>query len=484
MANDTNEVNDAFDLVIIGAGPGGYVAAIRAAQLGLKVAVIEKESTLGGTCLNVGCIPSKALLDSSEHYYAAHEEMDQHGVILSGVQLDLAKMMSRKSKIVQDLTSGIAFLFKKNKITSLRGMGTLQNDHEVEITDPNGNKTRVTGKNILLATGSTPNELPSLKFDGQFIISSTEALSLNKVPAKMVVVGGGVIGLELGSVWMRLGSDVTVIEYTDRICGTMDLKLSKKLQQILAKQGMKFILEAKVSGAALNAKNPSTAPLHVQYELLKVEDASQKNQQIPADVVLVATGRKPHAEGLGLSQVGIKQDPRGFVLVDAHFRTHIPHIFAIGDLIPGPMLAHKAEEEGVAVAEIIAGQAGHVNYDTVPSVVYTWPEMASVGKTEEELQKLNIKFKAGSFPFSANGRAKALNCTEGSVKILADSTTDQILGVHILGPRASDMIAEAVVAMEFSSSAEDLARSFHAHPTLSEVMREAALAVNGQARQM
>ncbi len=470
-------MSDTFDLVVIGSGPGGYVGAIRAAQLGLKVAVVEKNPTLGGTCLNVGCIPSKALLDSSEHYLAARTEFSHHGIKLDGVSLDLPTMMARKSKIVSDLTGGIAFLFKKNKIASLEGLGRLISANEVEIADKSGKKNLVQAKNIMLATGSIPNELPFLKFNGKTVVSSTEALCLPTVPQKLVVVGGGVIGLELGSVWLRLGSEVTIIEYTGKICGGMDTKLSKRLEQILTKQGMKFIMEAKVTGAETA---PSPSRTLVKYERLK----DQNQSSVEADVVLVATGRRPYSDGLNLEGLGIKTDNRGVVQIDDHFRTSIPNIYAVGDLVRGPMLAHKAEEEGVAVAEIIAGQAGHVNYNTLPGVIYTWPEFASVGKTEEELQALGIKFKVGTFPFTANGRAKALGCTEGMAKVLADQKTDQILGVHILGPRASDLIAEAIVAMEFSASSEDLARSFHAHPTLPEVLREAALAVDGRARQM
>lgn len=467
--------NEVFDLVIIGAGPGGYTGAIRAAQLGLKTAVIEKGSTLGGTCLNVGCIPSKALLDSSEHFLAAQEELSQHGVQVGPVTLDLPTMMARKDKIVSDLTGGVAYLFKKNNITHFHGKGKLKTKTQVEVMATDGSTSIVEGKNILLATGSVANELPFLPYDGNKVISSTEALCLESVPKHLVVVGGGVIGLELGSVWRRLGAQVTIVEFTSKICGGMDTKMSKRLQQILTKQGIEFILQAKVTGAEVTETGAK-----VRYELLK--DGSSSS--LAADKVLIATGRQPYSEGLGLEALGIGKDKRGCVEVDKHFRTKVPNIFAVGDLIAGPMLAHKAEEEGVAVAEILGGGAGHVNYDTVPGVIYTWPEFASVGKSEEELQQLGVKYKTGSFPFTANGRAKAMACTDGMVKILADEETDKILGVHILGPRASDMIAEAVVAMEFSASSEDIARSFHAHPTLAEVMREAALAVDGRARQM
>lgn len=472
-----------FDLIVIGAGPAGYTGAIRAAQLGLKTAVVEKYPTLGGTCLNVGCIPSKALLDSSEHYQMAQEELLHHGVKVGSVELDLPMMMQRKQKVVAELTGGIAYLFKKNKITHFQGTARLLDGNTVEVKDGRNSAVQVKARHILLATGSIPNELPFLKFDGRQVISSTEALSLDQVPTHLVVVGGGVIGLELGSVWLRLGAQVTVIEYTNKICGAMDAKMSQRLKQILTKQGMKFIMEAKVTGADLHPPPPrpgSSPQVAVHYESLK----EQTQSTVLGDKVLVATGRKPFSQGLGLEELGIERDNQGRVKVNEHFQTSLASVYAVGDLIAGPMLAHKAEEEGVAVAEILAGRAGHVNYDTVPSVVYTWPEFAAVGKTEEQLTQEGRKFKVGSFPFSANGRAKAMAATEGMVKILADEKTDRILGVHIIGARASDIIAEAVVAMEFSASSEDLARSFHAHPTLPEAIREAALAVEGRARQM
>jgi dihydrolipoamide dehydrogenase len=463
----------AYDLVVIGAGPGGYTGAIRAAQLGLKVAIVEKNKTLGGTCLNVGCIPSKALLESSEHFAAAHHEFKEHGIDLSGVKLNLEQMLARKDKIVKDLTGGIAFLMKKNKIDVIGGGGKVLSPTQVEVAGPEGRQV-LEAKNILLATGSVVNTLPNLEFDGKVIISSTEALNLPKVPEHLIVVGGGVIGLELGSVWMRLGAKVTVLEFMDRICPTMDTQATRRLQMILAKQGMEFLFQVKVKDAKVGKTGAQ-----VTYENLK--DGSTKT--LTGDVVLVATGRKPYSDGLGLEELGIERDKRGSVQVNDHFQTKYPNIFAIGDLIPGPMLAHKAEEEGVAVAEILGGQAGHVNYETVPSVVYTWPELAAVGATEEQLKENGTPYKSGSFPFTANGRAKAIGMTEGFVKVLAHAETDRILGVHVLGPRASDMIAEAVVAMEFGGSAEDLARSFHAHPTLSEAMREAALAVDKRTRQ-
>lgn len=466
---------ESFDLVVIGSGPGGYTGAIRAAQLGLKTAIIEKDKTLGGTCLNVGCIPSKALLDSSENFSMAHHDFKTHGIDLSGVKLNLPAMMARKDKIVSDLTGGVAFLMKKNKITHFNGKGKLVSGTQVEITAPDGTKQVIEGKNIMLATGSVANELPTVPFDGKRIISSTEALSLPDVPKHLLVVGGGVIGLELGSVWLRLGAKVTVLEYADRLCAAMDAQMTKQMQTALGKQGMEFLFQVKVTGS-------KTSKYAVQLTYEDMNDGN-KPKQIEGDVVLVATGRKPYSDGLGLEALGIEKDKRGFVMVNDHLQTNLPNIFAIGDLIPGLMLAHKAEEEGVAVAETIVNGSGHVNYETVPGVVYTWPELASVGATEEELKNKGIEYKAGSFKFSANARAKAIGTTDGLVKVLADAQSDRILGVHIFGPRASDMIAEAVVAMEFGGSSEDLARSFHAHPTLSEVMREAALNVDQRARQ-
>jgi dihydrolipoamide dehydrogenase len=468
---------DSFDLVVIGSGPAGYTGAIRAAQLGLKTAVIEKEATFGGTCLNVGCIPSKALLDSSEHYaMAAHGDFAAHGVKFKSVDLDLPMMMGRKEKIVKDLTGGIAGLFKKNKITSIRGTARLAGPHSVEITAADGSKSSVSAKNVMIATGSVPIELPFAKFDGRMIVSSTEALKLPKVPEHLIVIGGGYIGLEMGSVWMRLGAKVSVVEYSDMICGTMDRGIATQLKRILEKQGMAFHLSTKVTAIETKA-NQAT----VQYEA--AQDSAKKGSLV-GDVVLVCVGRRAFADGLGARELGLQVDDRGRLVVDHHFRTKLSHIYAVGDVIAGPMLAHKAEEEGVAVAEIIAGHAGHVNYDTVPGIIYTWPEVASVGQTEEQLKASGRDYRVGTFPFLANGRAKALGFTDGQVKVLADAKTDRLLGVHVIGPRASDMISEAVVAMEFGGSSEDLARSFHGHPTLSEVMREAALAVDKRARQI
>jgi dihydrolipoamide dehydrogenase len=464
-----------FDVVFIGAGPGGYVGAIRAAQLGLKTAIIEKDKTFGGTCLNVGCIPSKALLESSEHYAATQHDLGKHGIEASGVKLNLGTLLERKDKIVKDLTQGIAFLMKKNKITTFNGLGKVVGPNQVEVTMANGLKPVVTTKNIVLATGSSPIELPFLKFDEKRVVSSTGALSLSSVPKRMAIIGAGVIGLEMGSVWSRLGAEVTFIEFADKIGGMMDGSSMTMFQKILQKQGFKFLLKTKVVGADISDKEI----------VIKYESGTENSTSLAADVVLVAVGRRPFTEGLGLQDLGIETDKGGRVIVNHHYQTgKFANIYAIGDIIQGPMLAHKAEEEGVAVAEIIAGQAGHVNYNTVPGVIYTWPEVASVGMTEEQLKEKNIPYNSGTFPFVANGRAKALGYTEGQAKVLAHATTDKILGVHIVGPKASELIGEAVVAMEFGGSAEDLARSFHAHPTLSEVVREAALNVDKRARQM
>jgi dihydrolipoamide dehydrogenase len=467
---------DTFDLVIIGSGPGGYVCAVKAAQLGLKTAIVEKDATLGGTCLNVGCIPSKALLESSEHFSMANHEFADHGVVVEGVKLDLPKMLGRKEKIVKDLTKGVAYLMRKHKVQVFEGLGTITGANTVSVKGRDGAVTEVAAKNIAIATGSVPNSLPSLQFDGKQIISSTEALSLTSVPKHMIVVGGGVIGLELGSVWLRLGAKVTVVEYTDRICGSMDVQASEQLKRMLEKQGFTFIMAAKVTGARVSGNGVSV--------LIEGREGA-KMEALEGDVVLVATGRRAYTDGLGCDALGIERDKAGRVLVDEHLRTKkYPNIYAIGDAIAGPMLAHKAEEEGVAIAETIAGKHGHVNYFTVPSIVYTWPEVASVGYTEEQLKEKGVEYKAGKFPFTPNGRAKAMGFTEGFVKILADKKTDRVLGCHIVGPRASEMITEVVMAMEFGGSAEDIARSFHAHPTLSEVVREAALAVDNLSRQM
>jgi len=471
MAETTS--NNQFDVVIIGSGPGGYVCAVRCGQLGLKTAIVEKDKTLGGTCLNIGCIPSKALLDSSEHYATAAHDFVTHGIDIGTMKLNIPNMMKRKDKVVSDLTGGVAYLMKKNKVEVFNGTGKITAPGQVTVSG--ASQTTLTTKNIIIATGSVPVELPFMKFDGKTVVSSTEALAFDKVPEHLVVVGGGAIGLEMGSVWLRLGAKVTVIEFADKICGPMDTQISNDLLKVLKKQGMDFMLSTKVTGAEVKGKTAT-----VNFE----STADGKKGSVQGDKVLVSVGRKPFFKGVGVEEMQIKLTERGQIQVDNHFQTSIPGIYAIGDVIPGPMLAHKAEDEGVAIAELLAGKAGHVNYHTVPSIIYTWPEVAGVGYTEEELKAKNIAYNSGSFPFTANGRAKALGMTDGRVKILADKTTDEVLGVHIVGPRASDMIAEAVMAMEFGGSSEDIARSFHAHPTLSEVMREAALAVDKRARQI
>lgn len=463
-----------FDLVVIGAGPGGYTGAIRAAQLGLKTAVIEKDPTYGGTCLNVGCIPSKALLQSSEFYHEAKHDFANHGIKLDSVQLDLDTMMARKTKIVGELTGGIEFLFKKNKITGIKGTGKILTANTIEVTAGDGSKTQIGAKNIMIATGSVPVELPFLKYDEKKILSSTGALALDYVPKEMLVVGGGVIGLEMGSVWARLGSKVTVIEFADKICGMMDTDCINVLQRSLKKLGMSFLTSTKVTGS-----RSAGGRVELDYESLK--DGSKSS--IQGDVVLVSTGRKPFTDGLGLENVQIQKDERGRISINDHYQTNVPNIFAVGDVTVGPMLAHKAEEEGVAVAEIIVTGYGHVNYNTVPSVIYTHPEVAAVGMTEADAKAAGIEVNVGKFPFAANGRAKARGATEGFVKIIADKRTDRIIGGHIVGAGASELLSEITVAMEFGGSSEDLARSFHAHPTMSEVVREAALAVEKRQRQ-
>jgi dihydrolipoamide dehydrogenase len=463
---------DKFDLVVIGSGPAGYVAAIRAAQLGLKTACIEKEKTFGGTCLNVGCIPSKALLDSSEQFHHAKTKLQKHGVLVGDVQLDLAQMMKRKETVVRQLVNGVAGLFKKNKIEAITGTGKLVAgpgpERSVEI-DNNGQKRTISAKRVLLATGSVPTQLPFLPFDGKNVLSSTEALEINAVPKHLVVIGGGVIGLELGSVWLRLGAKVTIVEFQDRICSIVDKQIGAELHKALLKQGMEFKLATKCTGAS---QNGSGMTVHLE------ELQSGAKIQLECDKILVSTGRRPYSEGLGLEAVGLKTDKAGTLAVDAHYQTTVPGIYAVGDLIAGPMLAHKAEEEGIAAVELMTGQAGHVNYLAIPNVIYTWPELASVGQTEEELKIKGIDYKSGTFPFMANGRAKAMEESEGMVKILSDKKTDRLLGMHIVGPWASDLIAEGVTVMEFGGSAEDIARTCHAHPTLSEVVKEAALAVD------
>ncbi|WP_431857057.1 dihydrolipoyl dehydrogenase [Azospirillum sp.] len=459
-----------YDVVVIGGGPGGYVCAIRAAQLGFKVACVEKRPALGGTCLNVGCIPSKALLTASEKFEEAKHGLAKFGVKVGGVELDLPGMMKHKDEVVKSNTGGVEFLFKKNKIDWIKGAGTIVAKDTVSV-DANGGTTLKATKAIIIATGSEVTPLPGIEIDEEKIVSSTGALALAEVPKRLVVIGGGVIGLELGSVWGRLGAQVTVVEFLDRILPGMDGEVSKQMQRILAKQGMTFKLGAKVTGA----KTTNTG-VALTVEPAKGGDA----ETLEADAVLVAIGRRPHTQGLGLENVGVEMDPRGRVKIDHHFQTNVPGIYAIGDVVEGPMLAHKAEDEGVALAEILAGQAGHVNYDVIPGVVYTWPEVASVGKGEEDLKAAGIAYKAGKFPFTANGRARAINSTEGFVKILADARTDKVLGVHMIGPNVSEMVAELALAMEFGASSEDIARTCHAHPTLSEVTKEAALAVDGR----
>jgi dihydrolipoamide dehydrogenase len=455
-----------YDLVVVGAGPGGYVAAIRAAQLGLKTACVEKEPRLGGTCLRVGCIPSKALLESSERYEETRHALSTHGINVSGVELDLDTMMARKSKIVDQLTRGIAGLFDKNKVTRYEGHGTIAGSGKVVVKGAEG-ETELTAKHILIATGSKVATLPGIEFDWDLIGGSTQALAYSSVPEHLVVIGAGVIGLELGSVWARLGSKVTVLEYMDRVLPTMDGEISKQARRIFKKQGLTFELGVKVTAARVSEG--------------KCVVEAEGRDPITCDRVLVSVGRVPNTDDLGLESVGIELDKRGRIPTDAHFRTSAEGVYAIGDVIAGPMLAHKAEEEGIACVEYVATGHGHINYDAIPNVVYTHPEVASVGRTEEELKADGVDYNKGSFPFLANGRAKALNATDGFVKILADKKTDRVLGVHIIGPRAGDLIAEVAVAVEFGASAEDIARSSHAHPTLAEVVKEAALAVDGRA---
>ena len=457
-----------FDLMVIGGGPGGYVCAIRAAQLGLKTACVESRGALGGTCLNVGCIPSKSLLNLSENFHKAKTDFNKQGIEIDGIKLNIEKMMSNKNKSIQVLTKGVEFLFKKNKVTYIKGKGVLFSKNDVVVYD-NNNKSSFNAKNIVIATGSEVSSLPGIEIDEKNIISSTGALSLNKVPKKLAIIGGGYIGLEMGSVWSRLGSDVTVIEYLDYITPGMDREISNEFQKILTKQGIKFKMNSKV-----NSVKKNTSGVTINYTDIK----NSKDETLDFDKVLVSVGRKPYTEGLNLAKIGVKKDKKGRIEVNEKLQTSIKNIYAIGDVIKGPMLAHKAEEEGIAVAEILAGQAGHVNYNVIPGVVYTSPEVATVGKTEEQLKEEKKSYKVGKFPFMANSRAKVNNQTEGFVKILADSKTDKVLGVHIIGPHCGDMIAEMALAMEFGASAEDIARTCHAHPTHTEAIKEAALAVD------
>jgi dihydrolipoamide dehydrogenase len=459
-----------YDVVVIGAGPGGYVAAIRAGQLGLKTACIDKEAKFGGTCLRIGCIPSKALLDASEKIYHARHGYAEMGIKFDNLQLDLPAMMARKDKIVNQLTGGVAFLLKKNKVDAFNGVAKFLTPTEIEVTAADGSKKKLQTKKVVIATGSAPIELPFMKFDGTRIISSDQAIALPAVPKRMVVVGAGAIGLELGSVWSRLGAQVTVLEMLPVILPGADEEIAGATEKVLKKQGLNFYTSAKVTGA-----KDIDGQLHVTFEW------EGKQMQEAADVVLVAVGRKAYTASLGAAEVGVELDNRGRVITDGHFHTNVPNIFAIGDVIAGAMLAHKAEEEGIAVMEQIAGQAGHVNYDIIPGVVYTNPELAWVGQTEEQLKSKGVGYKVGKFRFAANGRAMCMDETEGYVKIIADAKTDRILGVHILGPQASVLIAEAAAVMEFGGSSEDIARTCHAHPTLAEVVKEAAMAVEKRA---
>lgn len=459
-----------YDVVIIGSGPGGYVCAIRCAQLGMKTAIVEKYDTLGGTCLNVGCIPSKALLDSSEHYHNLTHNFDKHGIKAGSIKIDLKQMMKRKDEVVSQTCDGIKFLMDKNKIDVYHGMGSLESNTVVSIAGKK--KEKIEGKYIVIATGSKPSTLPGIEIDKNRIITSTEALKLDKVPKHLLVIGGGVIGLELGSVYKRLGAEVTVIEYANSIIGTMDSTMGKELQKVLKKQGMKFSL----STAVKSVKSTKTKVT------VTAENKKGETVTFDGDYCLVSVGRKPYTDKLGLDKAGVKMDDRGRIEVNDNLQTNIPNIYAIGDVVRGAMLAHKAEEEGVLVAELMAGQKPHIDYNLIPGVVYTWPEVASVGKTEEQLKEAGVEYKTGKFLFRALGRARASMDLDGVVKILADKNTDEVLGVHMIGPRVADIIMEAVVAMEYKASAEDIARICHAHPTFTEAVKEAALdATEGRA---
>lgn len=469
-------MSNEHDLVIIGGGPGGYVCGIRAAQLGMNVGIIEKRSTLGGTCVNVGCIPSKALLDSSHKFHEAKEGFAAHGISAKDIKIDIKTMMGRKTQVVKELTDGLNFLMKKNKITVYEGHGSFVSSAPDKIvlksTDAKGKDTEIIAKKVVIATGSEIIRLPHIQTDGEVIITSDEAIALEKVPEHLVIIGGGVIGLELGSVWKRLGAKVTVVEMMPGILMTMDKQMRDLAQRTLTKQGMEFLFETKVTGAEKKGKKAK----------ITVEDKAGKSSTIEADRLLVAVGRKPYTDSLNLEAVGVQLNERGRVVADPHtLATATPGIYAIGDVIEGAMLAHRAEEEGVKIAEILAGKHGHVNYAAVPWIVYTWPEIAWVGQSEDELKKAGVAYNTGKYMFKANGRAKAMNESDGMVKFIADKRTDQILGVFIVGPNASEMIAEAAIAMEFGASAEDIGRSFHAHPTLSEIVKEAALDVNKEA---
>ncbi len=459
-------MSEKFDAVVIGGGPGGYVCAIRLAQLGKKIACVESRGSLGGTCLNVGCIPSKSLLNLSENFHKA-KNFEKIGIEIGSLKLNLPKMMKNKEKAVTILTKGIEFLFKKNKVTYFKGIGSITANNRISIISKDNKKENIEAKNIIIATGSDPVSLPGVKFDEEKIVSSTGALSLKNVPKKLVVVGGGYIGLEMGSVWSRLGSEVQVVEFLDHITPGMDKEISNEFQKILKKQGINFNLNTKVESILKNNRGVT----------VNTSDNKGNNKKFECDVVLVSVGRKPNTSNLNLDKIGVETDKKGRIKINKNFQTNIKDIYAIGDVIQGPMLAHKAEEEGIAVAEIIAGQSGHVNYDIIPGVIYTSPEVASIGKTEEQLKEAKIDYKVGKFPFMANSRAKAIDEPEGFVKFLADTNTDSILGVHIIGPHAGELIAEIAIAMEFGASSEDIARTCHAHPTFSEAVKEAALSI-------
>lgn len=459
-----------FDVTVIGSGPGGYVAAIRCAQLGFKTAIIEKYSVLGGTCLNVGCIPSKALLDSSEHFYNAKHDFANHGIIINDPVADLSRMIARKREVVDQTTKGIQFLMDKNKITVFEGVGSFESATQIKVTKNDGSAETIDSKYTIIATGSKPSNLPFITLDKERIITSTEALELKEIPKHLIVIGGGVIGLELGSVYKRLGSEVTVVEFMDKIIPTMDASLSKELNKVLRKQGMKFNLSTGVQSVERNG------------DTVKVTAKDKKGEEVvfEGDYVLVSVGRKAYTEGLGLDRAGVDLTERGMVKTNEHLQTNVPNIYAIGDVVAGAMLAHKASEEGTLVAELIAGQKPHINYNLIPGVVYTWPEVAAVGKTEEQLKAEGVAIKIGNFPMRALGRSRASGDVDGFIKIIADDKTDEILGVHMIGARAADLIAEAVVAMEYRASAEDISRMSHAHPTYAEAMKEAALDATGK----
>ncbi len=462
-------MSEIFQAVVIGGGPGGYVCAIRLAQLGFKTACVESRGTLGGTCLNVGCIPSKSLLNLSENFHKA-KSFDQLGIEVGEIKLNLEKMMSNKEKAVDVLTKGVEFLFKKNKVSYFKGIGSLISNKQVKVLDSNNKEVLLNTDKIIISTGSEASELPGIKFDEKIVLSSTGALSLKAVPKKMIIVGGGYIGLEMGSVWSRLGSEVHVVEYLDHITPGMDREISKEFMKILKKQGINFHMETRVENIKKNTKSATVT----------ISNKQKKKIEMEADVVLVSVGRKPNTKNLNLEKIGVELDNKKRVKVGKNFETNVKNIYAIGDVIEGPMLAHKAEEEGIAVAELIAGQAGHVNYGIIPGVIYTTPEVATVGETEENLSEKKIKYKVGKFSFMANSRAKAINEAEGFVKILADEKTDKVLGVHLIGPHAGELIAEMAVAMEFGASSEDIARTCHAHPTFSEAVKEAALSVDNR----